>query len=77
MLCGMALFTFSPVAPNWYRPFMSAEWSLQTGADGVYVMERLFGIGARRYGPMKSADAQRFIEDRRSYIGELQRSIAG
>jgi hypothetical protein len=72
----MALFTFNPRSLNWYKPFMFAEWSVQTADDGVYVQERLVGIGSRRRGPMSADEARRFVEDRRVYVGELQRSIA-
>ena len=73
----MAFFVFSPQSLNWHKPFMAAEWSLRTAAEGVYVLERLVGIGARQCGPMSAAEAQRFVAERRLYIGELQRAIAG
>jgi hypothetical protein len=74
---GMALFAFKAASLSWSQPFMTAEWSMRTDAEGVYVLERLVGIGSRQRGPMSAPEADRFVANRRDFIGKLQRSIAG
>jgi hypothetical protein len=54
---------------------LTAAWSTQTEADGIYVLEKVVGIGSRRCGPMNADKAERFVAERRAFIRRLQQSV--